>query len=169
MDLVPFDAQREHRAGEGHLHVVVDGSSVAMIAEESYRITGLTNGSHVVGVTLSSNDHRTYVVDGKPIGAMATVVLERGGQEDLDWNFDVELTGGRVVGGTPRFEVSIGDRVEILVTADLADEVHLHVYDVTAEVRPGSPAVLPVLASIPGVFKAELHMGGIVVFELQVS
>lgn len=169
MDLVPVETQREHQPGEGHLHVVVNGLSVAMIAEENYRITGLTNGSHVVDVTLSSNDHRTYVVDGKPIGSTATVVVERGGEEEPDRRFNVELAGGRVVGGAPRFEVSIGARVEISVTADLVDEVHLHVYDVTAKVGHGSPAVLPVVASIPGIFEAELHTGGIVVFELQVS
>ena len=78
LELVSADAGADHQPGEGHVHVMVDGSSVAMIAETSYHVTGLSDGSHTVMVTLSANDHRDYHADGKVISDMTTVVVTGG-------------------------------------------------------------------------------------------
>ncbi len=78
LELVPADAGADHQPGEGHVHVMVDGSSVAMITETSYHVTGLSDGSHTVMVTLSANDHRDYHADGKVISDMTTVVVTGG-------------------------------------------------------------------------------------------
>ena len=83
--------------------------------------------------------------------------------------FSVEVADGTVVGGFPRFEVSVGDLVRITVTSDVDDEVHLHVYNLVVTVHAGTPAVLDLEATVPGVFEAELHHAGFRVFELQVS
>jgi len=81
----------------------------------------------------------------------------------------VEVRDGTVVGGVPRFEVPVGGVVAVTVVADTADQVHLHVYDVVADVGPGVAAELVVRAEVPGVFEAELHGSGLRVFELEVS
>ena len=78
LELVSADAGADHQPGEGHVHVMVDGSSVAMITETSYHVTGLSDGSHTVMVTLSANDHRDYHADGKVISDMTTVVVTGG-------------------------------------------------------------------------------------------
>ena len=83
--------------------------------------------------------------------------------------FEVEVREGKVVGGIPRFEVSIGDVVAVTVTSDVSDQLHLHVYDAMADVGPGVEADLVVRAEVPGVFEAELHGSGLRVFELEVS
>ncbi len=61
------------------------------------------------------------------------------------------------VKGPGRVRVPLGEMVVLTVTADVADEVHLHGYDHFADVAPGQPAVLRFEASIPGVFEAELE------------
>ena len=43
------------------------------------------------------------------------------------------------------------------VTADVADEVHFHGYDLYGDVAPGQPAIIKVEALIPGVFEVELE------------
>ena len=86
-----------------------------------------------------------------------------------DVSFEVEVVGGKVKGGLPRFEVSKGDFIRITVYSDQKDEVHLHVYDNMANVGPGTPAIINVEATIPGIFEAELHSAGFRIFELQVS
>lgn len=91
------------------------------------------------------------------------------GPVEVDARFEVEVVDGAVVGGVPRLEVSVGDVVEVVVSSDVADQVHLHVYDAMGEVGPDRPATLTVEAAIPGVFEAELHGSGLRVFELQVS
>ena len=83
--------------------------------------------------------------------------------------FSVAVADGTVVGGVPRFEVSVGDLVRVTVTSDVDDEVHLHVYNLVVTVDAGVPAVLDLEATVPGVFEAELHHAGFRVFELQVS
>ncbi|MED5392932.1 MAG: hypothetical protein VYA26_00620 [Actinomycetota bacterium] len=87
----------------------------------------------------------------------------------VDVRFEAEVRGGKVVGGIPRFEVSIGEVVAVTITSDVSDQLHLHVYDVMADVGPGVEAALVVRADVPGVFEAELHGSGLRVFELEVS
>ena len=87
----------------------------------------------------------------------------------VDVRFEAEVREGKVVGGLPRFEVSIGEVVAVTVTSDVSDQLHLHVYDAMADVGPGVEADLVVRADVPGVFEAELHGSGLRVFELEVS
>ena len=87
----------------------------------------------------------------------------------VDVRFEAEVREGKVVGGIPRFEVSIGDVVAVTVTSDVSDQLHLHVYDAMADVGPGLEADLVVRADVPGVFEAELHGSGVRVYELEVS
>jgi hypothetical protein len=169
LELVPVDPPQEHHAGQGHAHVTVDGSSAGMVAETHYRLTGLSGGSHVLEVSLSSNDHRGYMVDGTPISVSMTLVVDAGVDRVPDHRFELEVVGGKIVGGPPRLEVAVGDLVEVRVRSDAADHVHLHVYDVSMAVHPGVPAILRMVAAIPGVFEAEMHGSGLRVFELQVS
>jgi len=169
LELVPVDPPQEHHAGQGHAHVTVDGTSVAMVAETHYQLTGLSSGSHVLEVSLSSNDHRGYMVDGMPISVSMTLVVDAGVDRVPDHRFELEVVGGKIVGGPPRLEVAVRDLVEVTVRSDAADYVHLHVYDVSMAVHPGVPAILRMVAAIPGVFEAEMHGSGLRVFELRVS
>jgi len=170
LDLVLADPPADHRPGEGHLHVSVDGTTFAMTADTSIRLTDLVDGHHQVAVSLSTNDHRDYLLDGSPIGDSAMVVVT-GGRAPVapDHAFTVEVVDGAVVGGVPRFEASVGSLVEVVVSSDVDEEVHLHTYDVSVTVAAGGRATLLVEATIPGVFEAELHGSGLKVFELQVS
>ncbi len=170
LELVPADPPADHRPGQGHVHVAVDGRSVAMIATTDHHLTGLADGGHTVVVTLSSNDHRDYHADGGPIGATAEVEVTGGTPAvQPDARFEVVVEGGTITGGVHRFEVAVGDLVEVTVRSDAADDVHLHVYDLKVPVDAGMPAVLLVEADIPGVFEAELHGAGFKLFELEVS
>ena len=73
------------------------------------------------------------------------------------------------ISGPGEVEVDIGTEVLIVVTADLEDEVHLHGYDVFADVGPSSAAVIEFVAQIPGVFEMELEDSGEVLLEIKVS
>ena len=81
----------------------------------------------------------------------------------------VEVTAGQVSGDTGRVPVPLGELVTLTVTSDAADELHLHGYDLTAQLEPGQPASLTFPADIAGVFEAELHEAGTVLLSLQVG
>jgi hypothetical protein len=47
------------------------------------------------------------------------------------------------------------------VTSDVADEVHLHGYNLKRDVAPGSPARLPFRSTIVGTVEVELEQRGL--------
>ena len=81
----------------------------------------------------------------------------------------VQVAGGKVTGDTGRVPVPVGDYVTLTITSDVADEVHVHGYDRTTALTPGTPAELTFDATIPGVFEVELHEAGTVLLSLQVG
>ncbi|MFB4310203.1 hypothetical protein [Actinomadura sp. GTD37] len=81
----------------------------------------------------------------------------------------VTVTGGEPRTAQRRVKVERGAVVEITVTGDTADELHLHGYDRELAITPGRPATLRFTAGTPGVFEAELHHSGARVLELQVG
>lgn len=74
-----------------------------------------------------------------------------------------------VVEGPSRPRVDLGAEITVRVTADVADEVHVHGYDVFADVAPGAPAEMTLTTDIPGIFEVELESSGLVLFDLQVG
>jgi hypothetical protein len=49
----------------------------------------------------------------------------------------------------------------LIVTSDVADEVHLHGYNLKRDVAPGSPARLPFRSTIVGTVEVELEQRGL--------
>jgi heme/copper-type cytochrome/quinol oxidase subunit 2 len=82
---------------------------------------------------------------------------------------EVEVAGGEVTGDTGRVPVVAGEPVTLVVTSDVADEVHVHGYDLEAELSPGQPTEIAFDATIPGVFEVELHEAGTQLLSLQVG
>jgi hypothetical protein len=75
---------------------------------------------------------------------------------------------GEVI-GPDRVEVRRGSLVSIVVRADVEEEVHLHGYDLSADVGPERPARIDFRARVPGVFECELEHSGRLLFHLEVS
>ncbi len=69
----------------------------------------------------------------------------------------IRVRGGVAAGGIEEVRVRRGDRVRLTITADQADEVHLHGYDIERPVGPGQPARLRFTADAEGIFELELH------------
>jgi hypothetical protein len=67
-----------------------------------------------------------------------------------------------------RLSVKQGHKVELVVTSEIADEVHLHGYDLMADVAAGEPVTIRFTADTPGVFEIELEDLGLQIAELEV-
>lgn len=80
---------------------------------------------------------------------------------------DVTFRDGAVQGPT-EFTATQGERVRIIVHADVADEVHLHSYDLHADVTPDEPARIDFVAKVAGVFECELEAAGKLLFRLEI-
>jgi len=74
----------------------------------------------------------------------------------------VTVRDGKVVEGPKVYELPFRKRVTLVVTSDVADEVHLHGYDVMGNVAPGRPVRLTFVTRLSGRFELELenaHLG----------
>ncbi|HZN21994.1 MAG TPA: hypothetical protein VFB57_05490 [Gaiellaceae bacterium] len=81
----------------------------------------------------------------------------------------VTVVDGAAEGGIVRATVGQGDRVRLVVTSDVADEIHLHGYDVSRDVAAGGTVTLAFRASIPGRFEAELEERGVQIADITVE
>ena len=69
----------------------------------------------------------------------------------------VDVENGKPVGGVAEATVKQGRRVALVVHSDVADEVHLHGYDLHRDVEAGGTATIAFKAKIAGRFEAELE------------
>ena len=97
------------------------------------------------------------------------------GQDALE--VEIEVEEGRVevevedqrVPNPATIEVTQGRRVSLRVEADVADEVHVHVYDHLAELSPGRRTTIDFRANIAGVIEIELEQAGLLLAQLEVA
>jgi plastocyanin len=81
----------------------------------------------------------------------------------------VTIQKGKINPPPGRVRVSRGEKVQIVVTSDEADEVHVHGYDLEKPLRPGKPTTIEFTADQPGLFEVETHELDKVLFQLQVE
>lgn len=82
---------------------------------------------------------------------------------------EVTFAHGTASGDTGRVPVAKGTAVTLVVTSAVADEVHVHGYDIEKELTAGKPVTVRFDATIAGVFEVELHHADTVLLRLQVS
>ena len=111
-----------------------------------------------------AGDTTTTAAEGTPTSAAPVA----GGDEPGDGVIELTITGGNVEGGVRREQVKQGAQVTIRVTSDVADELHVHTYDLTLDLVPGQSGDLTFLAKVPGVFEVELEDRHKKVLELEV-
>jgi hypothetical protein len=67
-----------------------------------------------------------------------------------------------------KYSVRRGRDVVLVVRSELADHVHLHGYDLMADVGPGQPARIEFTADAPGLFEIELEDRHLLLANLEV-
>lgn len=71
--------------------------------------------------------------------------------------FALDVRKGRLVSGPTVIQVKKGDEVVLRLTTDIADEMHLHGYDLNLKTRAGETSTLRFSATRTGRFGYELH------------
>ena len=85
--------------------------------------------------------------------ALAAPVVDPAGAD-----FSFEVAAGKII-GPPALVVREGEQVTLRVRSDVADELHVHGYDLTAPLPKGEEVALRFVASRAGRFEVELHGG----------
>jgi heme/copper-type cytochrome/quinol oxidase subunit 2 len=80
----------------------------------------------------------------------------------------IVVAAGKVVTKDRVVKVSKGTNVIITVTSDVADEVHVHGYDIKKDVAAGATIEMPFVADQTGSFVVELEKASTQLISLQV-
>ena len=81
---------------------------------------------------------------------------------------EVAVKDGKVSPSTRRVEVSQGTAVRLLVTSDVADELHVHGYDFRQDLPAGQQATLDFTADETGLFEVETEQSHLQLVQLEV-
>ncbi len=178
---------------EGHMHLLIDGEKIERFMDLNHQVM-VPEGEHLVEVEINANNHAAYAIDGVPIRAGQTVSgygeeqaidgdeghghhgpassgIEDGlTATDAAVSRTATLADGNVeLDGDERIEASVGDVVMVMVNSDVAEQAHLHGYDVLIDVEPGTTAMFLFTADTPGKFEIEFEQSGTFIAELVVS
>lgn len=188
--ITPENIDGEPVDNEGHMHLLIDGEKVERFTDLERQIK-VPEGEHLVEVELNANNHAAYAIDGTPIRTGMTVTgsgdasnddhdhdhsdanaaIEDGlSASDADATIRASYVDGAVsIDGEDRVEVATGDVVMIMISSDVAEEAHLHGYDILANVSPDSDGMILFTANTPGRFEIEFEQSGTFIAELVVS
>lgn len=127
--------------------------------------------THMAAVFVHEGEHHDK--DRKPtVDKIACANLETprgeagGGSAEVP---TIVVRDGEPVGGVQKLEYSAGDEIRFRVESDIAEEVHVHGYDLLKEVQPGGSVEFSFPADIEGIFEVELEQSAVQLIELQVN
>lgn len=81
----------------------------------------------------------------------------------------IVIRNGKPVGGVEELTYKAGEQVRFDVRSDVADEVHVHGYDLTDEVPAGGSVGFAFPADLEGIFEVELEERAEQIAELRVE
>jgi len=135
------------------------GAAVAL-AGAGLALASCGSGSEPAGTTTDIYDTTT---------PSTTTETETTPPVDVSTIVRVVVVNGAPEGGIVRETATKGDRVVLVVESDVADEVHLHGYDITRDVAADGTVRVRFVADVPGRFEVELEQRGVQIAELTVE
>lgn len=155
---------------DGHSDAMSEGDSMqheSGAMEESGQAMG--QGGAMSGDGHESHSHAPKIAcadlgDG---GATATTTTEQTTAKATVPT--IVVRGAKPVGGVRGLEYSSGDTIRFRVRSDVADEIHVHGYDLMKDVEAGGTVSFDFPADIEGVFEVEMEDRGAQLAELRVN
>jgi plastocyanin len=81
----------------------------------------------------------------------------------------IKVEDGVKTEGLDILSVRVGETVRFEVEADVADEVHVHSYDLTFETIPNQEVLVEFVANVTGIFEVELEGLGLLILDIEVT
>ncbi|MDP3984426.1 MAG: hypothetical protein Q8Q52_05375 [Acidimicrobiia bacterium] len=89
--------------------------------------------------------------------------------DDAEERPRIVVEDGEKVEGPDRLGVKVGETVIFLIEADVADEVHVHGFDLHFDTVPGEEVVIEFVASAAGIFEIELEGARLHLLDVEVT
>jgi hypothetical protein len=143
--------------------IVVAAAVVAVVLFLVLRGGGDDDGGQAEGTTAPTQATTTDATTTGTTGETSTAPPPPGPRE-IEINVPADGPSG-----IQRIDVQQGERVVLVIRSGIADHVHVHGYDLLADVAPGRTARIRFEASRPGRFEIELEDRGQPIAELRVQ
>ena len=117
----------------------------------------------------SSGTPAASSVPSPSLAPSATAVASGVASDAAQQTLSLTVAKGKVTGDTGRVKVALGTRVRITVTSDVADEIHVHLYDLTQEISANQPGSIEFVADKPGIIEVELEHAKLPLTHLAIS
>jgi len=104
---------------------------------------------------------------GSPSGTSSPAGSSSAGEKPTE--IVVSVKDGKVSPKAHRVKLAEGSQVQLLVSSDVDDEVHVHGYDIEKEVAAGQSVTIDFTANQTGVFEVETHESDLLLLQLQVQ
>jgi hypothetical protein len=134
------------------------------------RVPGLLAGLVLVlalgGCASGDDDSGTASSPSATAGGSASSSPATEAQQAVE--ISVAVTDGKVEPKPHRVEVAKDSQVRLIVTSDVDDELHVHGYEVEAELEAGRPTTVELVADQTGIFEVETHESELELLQLEV-
>lgn len=161
-------------AGEGHAHLYVDGELVTMIYKSEFVLPRLEPGSHLLTVTLSTNDHLEYASDREPITGTTQLNIAApepspaaDGADQVPESvaepvtITLTIANGHLQEHVHLIPVPPGAVLQLSVLSDVTDHLEVPGYGIDRAVTPNESVITEFTADTPGLFDIHLdHLDG---------
>jgi hypothetical protein len=123
---------------------------------------------------MNARTARAVVGVGVLVAAIVLLIVLKNGSSDSGATDagrvpTIVVENGKPVGGIRELTYDKGDRIHFRVKSDIAEEVHVHGYDLMKDVKAGGTVSFDFPATIEGVFEAELEGRKEQIIELRVN
>lgn len=81
----------------------------------------------------------------------------------------IKVEDGVKTEGLDTLSVRVGETVRFEVEADVADEIHVHGYDLVFETLPEEEVLVEFVADATGIFEVELEGSGLTIVDIEVT
>ena len=81
----------------------------------------------------------------------------------------IKIEDGVKTEGVDTISVRVGETVRFEVEADVADEIHVHGYDLMFETIPDEEVLVEFVADATGIFEVELEGAGLPIVDIEVT
>ena len=115
------------------------------------------------------NSTTTTAAQTQTTGTTGTTGTTQSEAPEVAADQQITVRDGKPVGGVKKLDYNSGDQIRFVVTSDVADEVHVHGYDIAKDVPAGGSVRFSFPAKLEGVFEVELENRKEQIAELRVS
>ncbi|MCH9675211.1 MAG: copper chaperone PCu(A)C, partial [Gammaproteobacteria bacterium] len=157
-----FDSvDKPHVAGVGHAHLYINGTKIGRVFEATHTLDGLAPGVHEILVSLHANTHEGYAVDGRPVMARLILAIPDGDIGDVKTSIaNLMIVDGALPKAAKTIRAKQNEIIELRWKSDSVRHLHLHGYDIEAEVGPHRPVSMMFFGAVAGRFPIEVHGKG---------